>query len=101
MHPLTEIKNQQKERGFTIRKLKNERKGTKPEDELSSTLWYLYKTRIEFRHIHIAYCEVRGRTREQIEIPREDNRPNETKITEIKEKITGRIREHETLRNSS
>lgn len=101
MHPLTEIKNQQKERGFTIRKFKNERKGIKTEDELSNTLWNLYKLRYEFRHNHIAYCEVRGKTRKQIEIPREDNQPNETQITEIKEKITGRIREYETIRNSS
>jgi len=101
MHPLTEIKNQQKERGFTIRKLKKERKGIKTEDEFSNTLWSLYKLRIEFRHTHIAYCEVRGKTREQIEIPREDNQPNEDKISKVKEEIIGRIREHETLRNSS
>ena len=101
MYPLTEIKNQQKERGSTIRKFKNERKGTKTEDELSNTLWNLYKLRIEFRHNHIAYCEVRGKTREQIEIPRENNRPNEDKINKIKEEIIGRIREYETLHNSS
>jgi len=101
MHPLTEIKNQQKERGFTIRKLKKERKGTKTEDQFSNTLWSLYKLRTEFRHNHIAYCEVRGKTRKQIEIPREDNQPNEDKINKIKEEITERIREHETLHNNS
>jgi hypothetical protein len=101
MHPLTQTKIEQKERGITIRSLKKERKGTKTEDQLSNTLWSLYKLRNEFRHIHIAYCEVRGKTREQIEIPREDNKPIEDKITRIKEDIIRRIKEHETLRNSS
>jgi len=101
MHPLTQIKIEQKERGLTIRSLKKQRKGNKTENELSNILWDLYKSRNEFRHTHIAYCEVRGRTREQIETPREDNRPNEDKITKIKEEITRRIEEHETLRNNS
>jgi len=101
MHPLTQTKIEQKERGITIRSLKKERKGIKTKDQLSNTLWNLYKLRNEFRHTHIAYCEVRGKTRDQIEIPRENNRPNEDKITKIKEEIIGRIKEYETLRNSS
>ena len=101
MHPLTQIKIEQKEKGLTIRSLKKQRKGNKPGDELSNILWDLYKVRNEFRHTHIAYCEIRGKTREQIEIPREDNKPNEDKITRTKEEITRRIEEYETLRNSS
>jgi len=30
----------------------------------------------EFRHKHIAYCLLRGRSYEQIEQPREDNKPD-------------------------
>jgi len=33
-----------------------------------------------FRHAHIAYCELRGRTRDQIENPRENNKPSESLI---------------------
>jgi hypothetical protein len=39
-----------------------------------------------FRHFHIAYCELRGKSRDQIEVPRENNEPNEKLIREIKEK---------------
>jgi hypothetical protein len=38
----------------------------------------------DYRHHHIAYCELRGRTRDQIEKPREDNKPNEYEINRIK-----------------
>jgi len=38
----------------------------------------------EYRHHHIAYSEMKGRSREQIERPREDNLPNENWIEEIK-----------------
>lgn len=40
----------------------------------------------EFRHNHIAYCELRGRTRDQIEKPAENNLPNETYIEKIKQR---------------
>jgi len=39
--------------------------------------------RHEFRHRHIAYCQLRGRERYQIEVPAENNLPNETYIKEI------------------
>lgn len=37
----------------------------------------------EFRHKHIAYCQLRGRERYQIERPAEDNLPKESWIKEI------------------
>jgi hypothetical protein len=40
----------------------------------------------EFRHRHIAYCQLRGRLREQIERPAPDNLPNERYIERIVEK---------------
>lgn len=43
----------------------------------------IQKLKHEFRHKHIAYCLLRGRTREQIESPAEENKPNETLIQEI------------------
>lgn len=39
----------------------------------------------DFRHKHIAYCELRGRTRDQIEKPHENNLPDENRIKEIKD----------------
>ena len=45
----------------------------------------LFMNRIDFRHIHIAYCEFFNRTpRAMIEIPRENNMPNSNKIDSFK-----------------
>ncbi|MBU0627410.1 hypothetical protein KKH82_08620 [Patescibacteria group bacterium] len=38
----------------------------------------------DYRHLHIAYCELRGRTRAQIEKPRDDNKASEQKIAMLK-----------------
>lgn len=48
----------------------------------------LYKLRREYRHKHIAYSELRGKVRSQIENPREDNLPNEEWIDKIKIEYT-------------
>ena len=47
----------------------------------------------EFRHKHIARCEMMGRTRDQIERPAENNQPDEKYIAQIKEKWMVRINE--------
>ena len=39
--------------------------------------------RFSFRHNHIAYCTIRGRSRQEIEVPRDDNLPNEGYINSI------------------
>ena len=48
--------------------------------------WDLLRLQRDYRHHHIAYCELRGRTRDQIEQPRENNSPSEIRIQEIKKK---------------
>ena len=40
----------------------------------------------KYRHHHIAYCELRGKTRSQIENPKKENPAMEFYITEIKNK---------------
>lgn len=44
----------------------------------------LVTMRYEFRHYHIARCEMRGRKREEIESPNTRNKPDETFIAKIK-----------------
>lgn len=44
-----------------------------------------------FRHNHIAYCELRGRTRSQIELPRDGNEPSESLIKKIKDEWNKKI----------
>jgi hypothetical protein len=46
----------------------------------------IWKRKYEYRHKHIAYCQLRGRRREQIERPASWNLPNEDYILELMEK---------------
>ncbi len=87
-----ELKTLAKEIRYWKSKRKLDNRGDYP-------LWDI-ETRIrtrkyEFRHRHIAYCQLRGRLRVQIEQPALDNLPNENYIERIME-------EHgETLRASA
>jgi hypothetical protein len=67
-NPIYEFKKQQKELAAKIR-------SEKGNDVCSYT----------FRHNHIAYCEIRGRERSQIENPREGNEPSEDLIQRTKD----------------
>lgn len=69
----------------------NERK-TKVTPEMtqqSSDRWHQFcqlgKLQYDFRHKHIVYCTLRGRTRDQIEKPKEHNKPNEKYLGELTE----------------
>jgi hypothetical protein len=56
--------------------------------EASTLMWRLHTVRRDCRNHHIAYCELRGRTRDQIERPRKDNKVDETTVSAIKAKYT-------------
>ena len=45
-------------------------------NDQSEFMWRAHREAREFRHKHIAYCLLRGRHYEQIEQPREDNKPD-------------------------
>ena len=61
---------------------------------------FLYDSYI-FRHNHIVYCELRGRKREEIEIPRENNKPNESLIDSTKKMWLSRIQEWRDSQNET
>lgn len=88
MHPMTQKKEELKEMAREIRELKHSRKGGKSVDELSDINYRLWRIKREYRHSHIAYCLVRGRTYEQIENPKECNKPDfqliESKYNKLK-----------------
>jgi hypothetical protein len=67
----------------TRKLLKETQRNNKPTWKFQGDLLRLVPS---YRHHHIAYSELRGKTREQIERPREDNLPNEDWIQEIKDK---------------
>ena len=45
----------------------------------------LHDLQYEYRHHHIAYCELRGRTRDEIETPNDNHYPNSNYIEQLKE----------------
>jgi hypothetical protein len=71
------IKNSRNE----ARKLKQNKQGLEAHKIHIGLVYYS----TEYRNHHIAYCELRGKTRDQIEKPRVDNPPNERIIKRIKE----------------
>lgn len=79
------LKAEQKEMAVKIRETKNETKETQKKNEYAGSLQYsLLKLRSEYRHKHIAYCLMRGRSYEEIEPKcRENNKPNKDLIQEI------------------
>jgi len=54
-----------------------------------------------FRHNHIAYCEIRGRKRVDIEVPREGNEPDESRIDSTKKMWLSRIQEWRDSQNET
>lgn len=75
------LKEELKSLGKEIRNLKTQRKGSP-----DGVVYGLERKRYDARHMHIAYCELRGRTREQIEQPAEDNLPSQSHIDFYKDK---------------
>lgn len=89
-----EIKEVQKIRAKEIRKLKASRKQDKRNGR---KLWEIESDirdlKYDFRHVHIAYCEIRGRSREQIERPKDYNKASQHQIDKLKEKWASKINE--------
>jgi len=86
MHPMTEKKEELKDMARKLRALKQARK-PKNENYHPGINWEIYKLKRQYRHEHIAYCLVRGRTYEQIEQPKEENKIREdvwVKINNLK-----------------
>lgn len=78
------IKQELKALAATIKTTRPEFKDAQRSGE---SLWKLDQTIkssiYNFRHKHIAYCLLRGRTRDQIEQPTEENLPNEEYLTTL------------------
>jgi len=83
---LSEVKAKQKELAKEIRKLKSMRKlGNRGKYPLWKIESKLYRAKYEYRHKHIAYCLIRGRSRLEIEQPKVDNLPNENYLQQLQE----------------
>jgi hypothetical protein len=86
MRKIDELKMKLKEISSEIKKTRIELKKCQIENRVeSSTLMHrLNGMKYTCRHHHIAYSELRGKTREQIEKPRSNNYANESEIKRIK-----------------
>lgn len=101
MHPYTKLKEEQKTRAESIRNGKSVRKPHMWEEhpERHADANKLYRNRYDFRHWHIARCELKGLKREQIERPAEDNKPNKDYIEKLKDQIREEVADYEDVRN--
>lgn len=86
---LLQLKNYLKKLAIKIKKDKKELKEAQRsykdgKGAGSELMCGLFLERRNYRHHHIAYSEMRGKTRDQIEKPREDNLPNEDLIAKVK-----------------
>lgn len=111
MSKIKELKELLKEKASHIKQERQNARTAKLQGCGYGRRWQDVYDSIDYRHYHIAYCELRGKTREQIEKPRQDNLPNENKIRNIKfeygytiEEINAYVerkaRRGETLRSS-
>lgn len=97
IHPFTIFKEEQKKLGKEIRRCKVERneafRNGKPHSgqhwcsEADSKAW-------TYRHRHIAYCEIRGREREEIEKPKKGNEPSEANIDDVYNELSAAVKEY-------
>ncbi len=77
-----------KEQKPAFRKMQSDRsKSTEAkaptENEIAKAMHHLWRTKYDYRHQHIVYCLIRGRSRDEIEQPKESNMPDETYIANI------------------
>jgi hypothetical protein len=93
-----ELKQWLKTEGSRIKAIRNEHKNNQRLNNYNGLMCKLFMVSRDYRHHHIAYSELRGHTRSEIENPREDNLPNEDRILSIKKEYSD---EQETLRNSA
>lgn len=96
---LLKMKEELKELAIHIR---NGKSGRKPRfrNESNKKDWAsLEYNKHHFRHLHIAYCTIRGRSREEIEQPRWYNKPNEYLINKIIDRYNAE--REEALRTSA
>jgi hypothetical protein len=93
-----ELKQWLKTEGLNIKEIRNKHKNNQRLNNNNSLMCELFMASIKYRHHHIAYSELNGRIRSEIENPRENNLPNEEWILSIKKKY---FDEQKTLCNSA
>lgn len=97
-----ELKETLKKYAIEIKYLKSKRKLPNRENlSLSEIELKIVQLKYHFRHHHICYCELRGRTREQIEKPSIYNQPNQSYIDKLKKQILEKYETEQAIRSCS
>ncbi len=86
MKKIQELKVILKDKAEAIRKYRIELKAKQRVGDVSCGMIQsgLHGMGWEYRHYHIAYCELRGKTRDHIEMPKVNNKADETFIYSLK-----------------
>ncbi len=78
------VKSQLRTWAKELKRLKGTRKQDKRDGrELFDIICDIAHIKYMFRHHHISYCEMRGRTRDEIERPKEFNKASQREIDRI------------------
>jgi len=91
------LKNWAKEIRVLKTHRKNDKRGNITLTQIESEIFHLKK---KYRHYHIVYCELRGKSRDQIEKPSIYNPASEFFLKNIKKDITD-YNQNENVRNSA
>jgi hypothetical protein len=99
---VSELKQWLKDTAVQIRKVHAELKEYQRNHggSMGTFIYALQRLRYEYRHHHIAYCEIRGVERAAIEKPKDNHLPNEAYIQQIKQGILDAIREATPAQNA-
>ncbi len=88
---IAKMKSELKSLALKIKIGKSGRKPANFNDSNSIQYTDLESNRYAFRHLHIVYCEMRGRSRDEIEQPARDNQPSAYKITTYHEQYSNMV----------
>jgi len=99
-NPILKLKELQKQRAKEIKELKNKRPlKNRGDEQLWKIQMVINSMSYQFRHYHIAYCEFRGRKREEIErTVRIDNKANEKLVDKNKEELCAEMEKYNEQR---
>ncbi|MFA5312789.1 MAG: hypothetical protein WC375_05620 [Methanomassiliicoccales archaeon] len=86
---LQQLKQWLKDTASQIRKVHTDLKEYQRQNggSMGTYIYAIQRLRYEYRHHHIAYCEIRGVERDAIEKPKDKHLPNEAYIKQIKDDV--------------
>lgn len=69
------------------------------ENEITNAMHHLWDAKYNYRHKHIVYCMIRGRSRDEIEQPSESNMPDENFIVTLLKRYEMPVKQSKDFKN--